>query len=212
MLEGAVTERRFVIAGTGRSGTKWCATALRVAGVLCGHEQVFCTEQLVDMGPQTWHDFEGDASLAAVPFLDRHDDCRRVLVVRHPLDVAASFLHVGPFTHGSQPRGLLAYLERRLPTVLDAENEVTAALQYWVLWNQMALAVVDEVARLEDLDLPRLLGLVKRDGRWPLYPFDRPVNASAARSLGDEDLIEIHPALLGHVEELARELGYEVPW
>ncbi len=46
--------RPLIITGTGRSGTKWCATALRMGGILCGHEQVFDTANLPSMVEHTW--------------------------------------------------------------------------------------------------------------------------------------------------------------
>lgn len=195
----------FIITGTGRSGTKWCATVMRLAGYRCGHEQVFKTEQLPEFGDQEWEDFEGDSSLAAAPFLHRWFDSRKVLVVRHPLSVVASFIHNGPLTEDGQPEGLMRFLHANYPEIPLADSELEAVLRYWVLWNSLAMDEVDVVVKLEDLTPETLLEAVGVEPRWPLFPFDEPVNASVETPI-TPDSIEAYP----RAGELAAQLGYEV--
>lgn len=171
---------RVVVTGTGRSGTKWCATVLRLGGILCGHEQVFTTGQFDGMTEQEWGPFEADSSLAAVPFLDRHPQARKVLVVREPLAFAGSILAVGPLLCGSQPRALADHLARRHPWVLDAPTEAGAALRWWAVWNGQGASHADVTLRLEGLTPDVLYDACGVVPRWPTFPFDRPVNAGAA--------------------------------
>lgn len=202
---------RFIVAGTGRSGTKWCATALRVAGLLCGHEQVFTTAQLVRNDPPRWRQFAGDSSLAATPLLHRYPQMTRILVVRHPYDFAQSWLFNGSFLANGAPADLTRFVGRRFPEVLSAANDTEATLLYWCVWNETALAHVNEVLPLEQLDLPTLLAATKHRHRWPLYPFSGvKVNYSGAGRLAPSSLRNVPSDTLDRTVALANTLGYSL--
>lgn len=195
---------RFVITGTGRSGTKWCATVLRVAGIACGHEQVFTTANLSTHASASWGVLQGDSSLAAVPHLGRLD-CRRVLVVRHPLDVAASFARVGGFLVGNQPAGLLRYLHRQHPSIFVRPDEVSAAVAYWTEWNRTAVEHADRVVLLEDLTPDLLYETVGVEPAWPPYPIARMnVGPTGDRPQWDD----LSDDLRDSAQALAAEFGY----
>lgn len=84
---------RFVVTGTGRSGTSWITEVLRRTGLNAGHEEVYAFEAL-----RPWGDWDGDASFMAVPYLEMGaptDDLRIVHLVRHPSRVIASIYEVG---------------------------------------------------------------------------------------------------------------------
>lgn len=200
--------RPFIITGTGRCGTKWAATVLRLAGICCGHEQVFRTDDLPSMTPRVWHRFEGDSSLAAVPFLPEWvDHTHRVLLIRHPVDVAASWAHNGAILDGSMPAGLDIYVKDRHPTVFEAANDMDAGLRYWVEWNRQALPHVDTVIRVEDATPELLLEAVGRTAKWPLFPFDEPVNGSDAERPG---LDGVPSGVVDEVQDMAEQFGYKL--
>lgn len=213
---------KFVIAGTGRSGTKWAAAALRSAGWLCGHEQVFPTDMLrhapvgkdgfseptsigrLDGGP-----FDGDSSLAAMPWLPYlSDDVRKVLLVRHPLDVVASLLATGPLLAGSQPVGLMKYLHREMPDVVDGgQSEVDAAARYWMRWNLAAARHADTVLRLEDATVDVLCQYVRVEPRWPTFPM-APVNCGPGDVTVRLDMLT--PPVRGNLVAAAEMFGYDL--
>jgi len=195
---------KFVIAGTGRSGTKWCATVLRVGGVYCGHEQVYPTKTLIEPRSIVWGDYEGDASLAAVPFL-AEADAWRVLVVRHPLDVAASIVRTGGFLAGNQPSALLHYVRRHHPQVFDQPDELSAAVAYWTAWNIHAEPHADRIVLLEDLTVPAVFDAVRLAPRWQRFPLGA-VNTgpSGVRPQWDD----IEPAVRDTAQQVASRFGY----
>ena len=87
---------KFVVTGTGRSGSGWISLVLRNAGVLCGHEQVYnpfgvCWKRWVKDEPE-WH---ADSSWLALPHLDKFDGPVFQLV-RHPLK---GYPVTGPLSH-----------------------------------------------------------------------------------------------------------------
>lgn len=198
---------KFVIASTGRAGSKWCATALRLAGIRCGHEQVFATAMLPAMDPPRWDAFEGDSSLAVVPYLDRlPEGCYRLHVVRHPLAVIGSFVHNGPILASHLPAGLGEYLDAAFSEITDAPDEVTAASLYWLRWNRWAEKDSDRTMQLESLTPETLVDAVWMVPRWPLYPFDNPVNVSAATPIALDDIPD---PLRDEVADAAEWYGYD---
>lgn len=203
---------RFVIAGTGRSGTKWCATTLRVAGIYCGHEQMFSPEMLFHLdGPLPRHrHFAGDASFCAVPFLSRLDSFRRVLVVRHPLACAASWIRAGGLLRGGHRPGVSYRLAHDHPDVLDADDEQEATLRYWLGWNRRGVEHADRVAPIEDLDGSELLRLCGySEPAWEPFPLG-PVNATRPGSTAELDRWpdRLPSGLVDDVRAFAVELGY----
>lgn len=199
--------KRFLITGTGRSGTKWCATALRIAGVYCGHEQVFATAMLPEHNSPYWGDLVGDSSLAAMPYMAELPGVTKVLVVRHPLDFVSSMLKVGPLLAGVQPAGLQEYLTVTFPDVMTAKNEVEAALRYWLHWNRTARPHAQAVLRIEDLTVPALLAAVGSEALWYTYPLGV-VNQARNLTQGIFDTSDAPTELLDDVWEFATSIGY----
>lgn len=201
--------KRFAIGGTGRSGTKWCATVLRNAGIYCGHEQVFATAMLPYNDQPHWSDFEGDSSLAAVPYFPRlGHDVTKILVVRHPDAFISSMLKVGGFIRGSQPAGLNTFIDSRWPTVRGAASEAEAAALFWLYWNQWGALNADVVLRLEELNVSRLLTTIGTTPRWHTFPLG-PVNAAASRADTLWSKSEICAPSRDRIYGLAKEFGYD---
>lgn len=94
---------KFLIVGTGRSGTGYMAEVLTESGLETGHEKVYNPQSLryVESGI---HDFPywpkngfGDSSWMAVPYLGRFLEAggKAVHITRHPYDVLASLVGIG---------------------------------------------------------------------------------------------------------------------
>ena len=147
---------KFLVTGTGRSGTGYFAELFRAHGINCGHQDVF-RHDTVEAQSWDWRDYEGEASFEAVPALPqlRREGVKIALVTRHPLDVISSWLSLGVFGdnfrsdyslwHGAMTRSF-PYFDG----CLDVDDPVVAAAEYWCLWNNLAAKNADLVVRLED--------------------------------------------------------------
>lgn len=134
---------KLVITGTGRSGTGWCAAVLNSAGIFTGHERVFGPKQTVPYSFIDWAGYHADASWLAVPRLPLMN-VRAALVVRNPLDVVASWAHIGfgyhqvnEFTQVASDAGMTPDLD--------------GWLRFWLAWNEKALPNVEAVFTLNQL-------------------------------------------------------------
>lgn len=174
-----MSEPRFVITGTGRSGTMHTARLLTAAGLRCGHEEYFRgNPSLFERGPRRrgvgklrtpvgrarewWRRrplrLDGDASWMAVPRLESFGGVR-VLQLRHPMAVVRSFTGTRFFSeperYGSQAEYARAFFDPSGDDVLDA-------MRWWVLWNSWAAAHADLVVRLEDLGVETVAEILER--------------------------------------------------
>lgn len=198
---------RFILTGTGRCGTKWCATVLRLQGIHCGHEQVFTTSMLPEMQQPMWRDYDGDASLAAMPFLDSQR-YRKITVIRHPLRTIESFLKAGPFLENSQPQELIDYLRERTD-IMESKTDVEAAAKYWLYWNTECLDRSDTFLRIEWATPEYLTYLVGKEPRWEPFPVNS-INATSPDENLKVDWRKIPPKLRGYIKDIAHHIGYEV--
>jgi hypothetical protein len=176
--------RRFVITGTGRCGTQWCARVLKAAGANVTWEHTFDAPQMLG-APWAWGEAIGEVSFRAVPRLPelRAEGTLVVVVIREPLACARSWLRIGQFQNA---RGISVSLRYLCPWVLAQPTPAARAVAYWVAWNRAALPNADEVLRTEQLDekeLCKLVGLRCRPAR-PVPRFDT-VREHVAASLPD---------------------------
>lgn len=158
---------KLVITGTGRSGTGWCAATLNSAGVFTGHERVFYPHKgLID-----WQGYHADCSWLAVPYLPMMG-VRAALVVREPLLVVSSMIHIG--------FGLGDHANQHAQIARDAgmTPDPDGYLRFWVTWNTRALPAVEAVFTFDQLlanpmTLTRWAG-AKREPTPVGYVNDRP--------------------------------------
>lgn len=162
----------FLIVGTGRSGTGYCAAVLRVCNVRCGHQSVFRHEFTLRGSGWDWADWEGDCSFEAVPLLEEivasEPDIKIVLVTRRKEDTVRSWLRLGAFSDAMMydfPAFVLV-LDRHFPAALQEPTPEARAGLYWELWNAHAARFASAHLQLEETpprDLFRVLGL---EGRY----------------------------------------------
>lgn len=129
----------FVVTGTGRSGTGYLSRLLNMLDVSCGHENVFHPFLRDDIIEFSNNSFVGDSSWLAAPLLDQLSDSAWVFhQVRHPIEVARSFIGIGFFnnTPCSSHRPYLDFI-RRHQSFDCIINEVERFMFHWVYWNQM---------------------------------------------------------------------------
>ena len=152
---------RFLIVGTGRSGTTYCQAVMRVCGVFCTHQTVFNWDSW-QFSSWDWGESQGEASFMAVPLLpklcEREPDTRIVLVKRHPDKVVASWLKRGLFRDdmGAYYPGFTQALNTLFPHVLEAETPEARGHQFVEVWNDYATQYAHTVLHLESMQLPVL--------------------------------------------------------
>ena len=127
---------RTLIIGAPRSGLDSCATYLTDNGIPCGHKEVY-TFGIQE--PPDWGNKANEASWLAVPFLPV--DARVLLIVRHPLLVAASMLQI---------TGTIREWAREKIHFFH-DDLVSDSMNWWLAWNKRAIDHAHDVYFLEDL-------------------------------------------------------------
>lgn len=144
---------KFLITGTGRSGTLFVSTALTYGGVKTGHEDVYTSE-----GMSSWDEYEGDASWFATPLIKTGHASRPeslIHVTRHPSRVIASRYEVGLSPEIDHP--ILELWKPELCLPLDADETMDPVDRFnWAcdLWCQLvdaAETISDATFQLEEL-------------------------------------------------------------
>jgi hypothetical protein len=88
--------QRYIITGTGRSGTGYMSRLLSYMHMPCGHEETFNPMAIAKAnGAPPWSPFRGDASWLAGPFLADLQGVPVAHVVRNPLNVIRSMVGIG---------------------------------------------------------------------------------------------------------------------
>ena len=183
------TEPRFVIVGTGRSGTGYISKLLTASGVRCGHEEWW--------NPRGTHadGLVGDASWLATTELAGYEGFV-FHQTRHPLDVITSMVKV----ELHQP--YLGWQQRLTGPLADPVQRSAVAYVMWNLaaerhaqfrWQveQVTADVLHEIGRRVGRAVRPALGQVRttvnqhhdrpRIGWGRLGPMEHPVRALAAR-------------------------------
>lgn len=163
---------RFVVIGSGRSGTAWAARQLTESGIVCGHESVFDWHPSSDPSrrldypgrtpsphePPDRIALEADASLAAIAHLAQlPDGCNVWHVARDPRQVIDSWAASGIL--GDLPRTPYGrFIAAHVPAVA-AERDLIGRAARWVAeWNlrgraaAQALRLPYRLDRIEDGD------------------------------------------------------------
>lgn len=171
---------KFVVTGTGRSGTQYASELFKTAGLRCGHEAYFKTmpgpgelgpvrsDRLrhirVPIGRLREHrrrralDLEGDASWMAAPRLEKFEGLV-FLQLRHPAKVARSLLQKHFFTDSTNPRPHQKYALRFFTPTDDPIDDV---LRFWLFWNEMAAERAHLIYAVEALDAELFAGILDR--------------------------------------------------
>lgn len=229
---------RFVVTGTGRSGTMHTAKLLSATGLKCGHEDYFRAAPSVrETGParhglgrvrgpvgrsrewarRMFADLDGDASWMAVPRLPRFRGLK-VLQVRHPLPVIRSFGGTEFFSRPDRYGGQASYARAFFDATGD---DLVDAMRWWVYWNGRAAEYADMTIQLETLDSACVSEVLDRLGEAdPERRAQRAVEevsagSNSSRSRGSElNRLELSDLPVGpDLEALwvaARRFGYEL--
>lgn len=136
---------RFLVTGTGHSGTGWAARLFTALGHACGHEEQYRPGRL---GPLC----APDSSWLAVPHLGGLPEGTPVVhLVRHPLAVIASFLRSGTYRHADTACVYTRHTYRMLPGLHAAGDELGRCIVRTCEWDRPVAAYTPHlVVRIED--------------------------------------------------------------
>ena len=211
---------KFLVTGTGRSGTVFLTQALRDAGVRTGHESVYTRH---GYRPRNWTRWEGDSSWMALPVIaigvPRPE--YMVHVVRDPRKVIASRYEVGLSRPVDEPvmRMWRDDLRYKVSNTEDPEVMFDWACRLWCGLVDVAEEFSDITLRIEDLsrDLATaelLLRAIGREGTDPTPFVTTPKNVNHSQSWHDRGILKAPPGgfawddLPTEVQERATMLGY----
>lgn len=137
---------KYLVTGTGRSGTGYASKVLQSAGIGCGHETVFGPQGL-EYAEKVAGRVDADSSWLAAPFLDLPvlEGVQIIHLTRHPKHVIESLLRIHLLddrVEVHKPYRDFAY--RHLPGLRKIEDAVLKCVYFYVHWNLM----IEDRARL----------------------------------------------------------------
>lgn len=142
---------RFVIAGTGRSGSGYIAQVLTAAGVRCGHENWW------SLHTQWTPGLVGDSSWLATPVLGSYSG-RIYHQIRHPLRCVSSMAS-GELFEDRAGRWYKVRIRHFEPT----GDNLTDSLRCYVAFFDMAETHAERTWRLEDVDADLVMSVAKEN-------------------------------------------------
>lgn len=134
-------EPRFVILGTGRSGSGYISRVLTAAGIPCGHESWWNPHGRRQRG------LVGDSSWCALALIDWNKYTGNIFhQVRHPLDVISSYVHRQSFTS--------PFAQLKLPLLADdpSGDPLRYGCRIWLDLNRRSTELTKTWWRVEDVD------------------------------------------------------------
>jgi len=196
---------KWLITGTGRCGTGYVANVLQSVGFNCGHEAVF-TLGGVGYAQKTMHEFDGDASWLAVPYLDDPllADVGVVHLVRHPKAVVDSMLNMELWT-SEDYSGYHLFAHNHCPEMAQWKRPADVATAFCHNW--CAKIAPNIVWHIED-DVRGLLDLMRIPFRHVVRLFD---DKQFNTRPGDSDvrLTDLPPVLQKKMVTLCERYGYD---
>jgi hypothetical protein len=153
---------KFIVAGTGRSGTVYAARVLTDLGIPCGHESIFNYEdeeivikRFLGLLPPTisecsanygWVRLDSivaDSSYMVVPYLNRQGvkEVPIIHIVRNPLQVVSSFVKdleyfCDKINNTYNINGWEQWIYKHNPEISVTTNSLERACCHWTSWNQ----------------------------------------------------------------------------
>lgn len=148
---------KYIVTGTGRCGSSYCAKLLTSLGIPCGHESIFdyngldvaskriggelpITLSEVSQKDGRWIDpttIIAESSYCAAPFLN-HFSVPVIHITRHPLKVISSFLRDLKFFQSEVPSNEWeTFIYSQVPELTKKMLPIKRACLYYLRWNQM---------------------------------------------------------------------------
>lgn len=155
---------KFLITGTGRSGTVYMCRLLTSMGIMCGHESIFTpygleeaynrlkNPQLIKTSKVSKLDenfiFDPDLQIAessymSAPFLDNKiiENTKIIHVIRNPIKVISSTYYDANFFAENNDGGkkYANFVELHLPQLQETKCRLEKVILYYILWNEMII-------------------------------------------------------------------------
>jgi len=126
-----MTFNRFVITGTGRSGTKYAHKLFSRMGIACAHQGIYQAA-----GIKPWGKYIGDSSGLAAPHVGELPSTTLVIhQVRNPWRTIRSLVHARHVPGQSGTPGTLVY--ERHTNLPETDDLFLRAAHLWVQWNTL---------------------------------------------------------------------------
>lgn len=220
-----VSELKYLVVGTGRSGTVYMARLLSSLGIPCGHESIFSYDgiskaitRLQDGAECSFISSDvkwlkpdailnAECSYMAAPYLDHEilKNTKIIHAVRNPMKVITSF--VDGFNYFKKNEGdYQKFIYKIFPELLDISNPYNRAAKYYILWNKMIEKRNNFFFNVESspYKLMKYLGVEKDD-----YYRERNANHHRDLAYRDYEIIK-DEKIRANLLELARKYGYLV--
>jgi hypothetical protein len=155
---------KYIVTGTGRSGSVYLAKLLTSLGIPCGHECCFDWRgwdlaqkrlnglesfeishvSLTNSKNQSipkWVDEDqiiADSSYMAAPFLNKLENVKIIHIVRNPIKVVHSFVNDFYYFKEKYPSNKYEeFIYEHRPELTQIMSQEERAIQYYISWNRM---------------------------------------------------------------------------
>lgn len=213
-----MTYKRFVVTGTGRSGTKFASHLFTRCGLPCTHQSTY-TERNRAPNPD-YQGKKGASSAFAAPYVNEiNDDTLIIHQVRNPERVIASLIKNRHLVTQKQNDATKRYVEHVDLSGCDTYAEQAAAL--WVRWNNLVLQAEKRknyiLHRVEDYNAEFVMAVGESLG----VKIKRRVVDYVLKELGQDTgtsgytepvrINTLRPSLRDEVMQVAQHVGYFRP-
>jgi len=151
---------KYLIVGTGRSGTAYMSELFRSSGMKSAHEGVFTVDgwkyaREVDETSQLLHNIEVESSWMAAPFLNKKelDDTIIIHAIRNPLKTISSIVCTKLLSDdllSNKKNPFTLFIQNHMPKVFNYSNEVDRVTYFYIYWNKLIERYADLTFKVED--------------------------------------------------------------
>jgi hypothetical protein len=153
---------KYLVTGTGRSGTVYMSRLLTNMGIMCGHESIFTplgfeeaknrikNPQLIRTSKVSMMDkgflFDSNIQIAessymAAPYINQEilKNTKIIHVMRNPIkSISSTYYDANFFAANNQGGKKYAnFVESHLPELKNINNRLEKNIKYYLLWNEM---------------------------------------------------------------------------
>jgi hypothetical protein len=153
---------KYLIVGTGRSGTGFMSKLLTMNGIGCGHERVLRGRHLTDYAKAIASTpYEAESSWLPAPHLDDiktniAPDLHIIQITRHPIKVIKSFVEITTFTN-KKNKSFVPFIPY---SARDSMFDVL--IQYYISWYRYIEKHAEITLNIDDFDYDLLSDFLGR--------------------------------------------------
>ena len=157
-----MTKLKFLVTGSGRSGTNYMSRFLTSIGIMCGHESIFTHDGIIEAiyrlkepeavrtsfcslsNSDEWFNPSlqiADSSYMSAPYLDDPilEDTKIIHLIRNPIKVISSTFYDANFFSEDNliQTPYVEFVYGILPQLKIIEDRLEKNIMYYILWNEM---------------------------------------------------------------------------